>query len=184
MAKNEKIKEIIDFHLKRWIELGANRLPVIIEPEMADPNQNKKEEWQTWYPIFSKVTESDIEEFEKEIGHKLPVDYKTFLTYKHFYELHISQSVFQHPVKFWKSIQLELIFEGYPTEYLIEKGYLPFATWGDWGLLCFDTNRNNEEYNYPVILWDHDSNEQEDKYADFFDLLSNLDLEERETIYL
>lgn len=39
---------------------------------------------------------------------------------------------------------MEMIFDVYPTEFLIEKGYVSFAEWSDWGLLCFDTNRNNK----------------------------------------
>lgn len=76
-----------------------------------------------------------------------------------------------------------MIFDGYPTEFLIEKGYVPFAVWSDWGLLCFDTNRNKEDNNYPVVLWDHETaDEVNDEYKDFFDLLTEIDLEEKKNI--
>jgi hypothetical protein len=180
----QKIKDIIDTYLKKWIDIKLNKLPRRIETEMADPNQDKKEEWRIWYPIDSKVTDSEIEEFETQIGHKLPKDYKTFLKYKHFYQLHISEVTFcRHPVNTWRDEQIKMIFEGYPTAYIIEKGYLPFADWSDWGVLCFDTNRNNDNSNYPIVLWDHEiAEEVQDKYRNFYDLLTKLDEDEKRNI--
>ena len=64
------------------------------------------------------------------------------------------------------------------SEFLSNKGYLPFATWSDWGELCFDTNRNSGDNNYPVVLWDHDIPERvKDFNADFLDLLVKQDEE-------
>ena len=182
--KEQTIKSIIDTYLKKWVEIELNKLPIYIEPEMADPNQDKKEEWRIWFPIDSKVTDSEIAEFESRLGHKLPIDYKTFLKHKHFYELQISEVSFcKHPINTWRAKQTEMIFDGYPTEFLIEKGYVPFAVWSDWGLLCFDTNRNNEDNNYPIVLWDHETAEEvNDEYKDFYDLLIEIDLEEKKNI--
>jgi hypothetical protein len=75
----QMIKDIIDSHLRKSDELHLNRLPSNIEAEMADPNQDKDEEWRTWFAIPSKVTEEEINDFEKQIGRRLPKDYKTFL---------------------------------------------------------------------------------------------------------
>ncbi|HEV8512419.1 MAG TPA: SMI1/KNR4 family protein, partial [Cyclobacteriaceae bacterium] len=137
--KEQAIRSIIDTYLKKRVDIELNKLPIQIEIEMSDPNQDKTEEWRIWHPIDSKVTDSEIEEIQDRIGHKLPDDYKTFLKHKHFYELHISQVSFcRHPVNTWRAQLTKMIFEGYPTEYLIEKGYIPFADWSDWGLLCFD----------------------------------------------
>ena len=75
-----------------------------------------------------------------------------------------------------------MIFDGYPREYLIDKGYVPFADWSDWGLLCFDTNRNTNDHNYPIVLWDHEiADEVQDLYKNFYDLLVKLDEEEKNT---
>jgi hypothetical protein len=66
---------------------------------------------------------------------------------------------------------------------LIDKGLIPFSYWSDWGLLCFDTNRNEGDYNYPIILWDHEiADEVQNRYKDFYDLLINLDKEEKKDI--
>lgn len=180
-TKEKKIKEIIDTHLKRWVDIGLNQLPGKVEDEMAEPSQDKGEEWRIWYPIDSRVTKQEVEEFENQIGHELPEDYKVFLTYKHFYELQIFEASFcSHPVKIWREKQMKKIFDYFPTEFLIDKGYLPFADWSDWGLLCFDTNRNKLDNNYPIVLWDHDiALEIEDRYTDFYELLVKLDQDER-----
>lgn len=164
--------------------MGLNKLPVHIEKEMSDPGQKEEEEWRIWFPVASKVTNEEIEEIESKIGHKLPEDYKTFLKYKHFYDLSISEVSFcRHPVNVWRTKLLEMIFEGYPAEYLIDKGYIPFADWSDWGLLCFDTNRSKENKNYPIVLWDHEiAEEVQDQYKDFYDLIVNIDGEDIKNI--
>ena len=182
--KEQTIKNIIDTHLKKLVDIKLNMLPGQIETEMSDPNQDKKEEWRTWFPIDSKVTDDEIQEIVGRIGFKLPEDYITFLKHKHFYELRISEVSFcRHPVNTWRAKLTEMIFEGYPTEYLIEKGYIPFADWSDWGLLCFDTNRNQSDNNYPIVLWDHEiEDEVHDEYKDFYDLITNLDLKEKKNI--
>jgi hypothetical protein len=175
----ETIKEIIDRHLRKWADLQLNKLPTHIETEMADPNQVGIEEWRTWIPIKSKVTDEEIKDFEEHIGHKLPDSYKVFLKHKHFYDLQISEVSFcSHPVNIWRSKQTDRIFDGYPREFLIDKGYLPFADWSDWGLLCFDTNRHKGDFNYPIVLWDHEiAHEVKDEYDDFLDMLTKIDIE-------
>ena len=175
--KEQTIKNIVDIYLKKWVDNELNSTPIDIEPEMADPNQDKNEEWRTWFPIESKVTDAEIEEMENRVGHKFPSDYKTFLKHKHFYELQISEASFcEHPVNTWRASLTEMIFDGYPTEFLIDKGYIPFINWSDWGLLCFDTNRNEDDKNYPIVLWDHEiADEFQDLYKDFYDLITKLD---------
>lgn len=176
------ITNIIDKHLKRFEELGGNRLPQEIEPEMlsaepAEEDDDEDEEWQTWISIPAKVSDDEIREFEELIGHRLPEDYKTFLQHKHFYELIIDQASFcPHPVNTWRADQSEKIFNGYPRELLIDRGFIPIADWSDWGLLCFDTTLNSADFNYPVVLWDHENFEAvEDMYADFYEMMVKLD---------
>ncbi|WP_199563195.1 hypothetical protein [Runella aurantiaca] len=97
--KEQKIKNIIDTYLKKWVDIELNKLPGQIETEMSDPNQDKNEEWRIWLPIDSKVTDSEIEEIEGRIRHIFPDDYKAFLKHKHFYELQIFEASFcEHPV--------------------------------------------------------------------------------------
>lgn len=173
------IEEIVDLYLNKWSELGLNTLPRPIEKEMA--GSTDKEGWTTWYPIASKVTDLEIEDFEEQIGHRFPSDYKRFLKHKHFYDLQISQANFTHPVNTWRRAHVGLIYESYPREFLIDKGYLPIASWSDWGLLCFDTNAGDGEHNYPVVQWDHEwAHHVTQMYKDFTDLLDNFDRQANE----
>ena len=179
--KEQTIKNIVDTHLEKWMVIGLNKLPGQIEAEMADANHNKSEEWRIWFPIDSKATDTEIEDFETLIGYRLPNDYKTFLKHKHFYNLHISEaSFFEHPVNSWQASLIENIFNGYPKEFLIDKGFVPFADWSDWGLLCFDTSKNKQNHNYPIVLWDHEmADKVEDRYNDFYDLMIKADEEDK-----
>ena len=168
------IEAIIDTHLQKWADAGINQRPGPIDKEMAGPTN--KEGWTQWHPIPSKVTDSEIEDFEEQIGHRLPSDYKRFLKHKHFYDLYISEASFTHLANTWRTTHMKLIYGGYPREFLIDKGYLPFADWNDWGMLCFDTNADDGKHNYPVVMWDHDRPYQvKPMYRDFTDLIQNLD---------
>ena len=175
-----KMTEIIDKYLQKWVDLDLNKLPIRkIENEMANPNENRRSEWKTWCPIDSKVNDLEVNDFEKQIGFNLPKAYKDFLKHKHFYELQIDQASFcSHPINIWRLSLTEIIYNGYPREYIIDKGYMPFANWSDWGLLCFNTNEKVIGHNYPVVIWDH---ERFDKFElqsdDFEQLIISLDKE-------
>lgn len=176
------MEKIIDKYLDKLVAIELNRLPSEIVPEMADPNQDQNEEWRIWNPIQSLVVDNEIEEFEARLGHKLPESYKRFLKHKHFYELLIGECSFcEHPAGVWRASLSEMIFDGYPQEYLIDKGIIPFASWSDWGLLCFDTTTEHQNNDYQIVLWDHEFfDEFEPRYANFDALIIELDKELKE----
>tara|TARA_B100000809_G_C14917256_1_gene452082 strand:- start:42 stop:566 length:525 start_codon:yes stop_codon:yes gene_type:complete len=171
------MEEIIDKYLDLLISIDLNKVSIPIEQEMEDPNQKKDEEWKTWIPITSQVKTAEIVAFESLIGKELPDSFKRFLKHKHFYELQIGECVFcEHPVNIWRKSLSTMIFEGYPREFLIDKGRIPFANWSDWGLLCFDTTLKTEGNNYPIVLWDHELQDKfEVVYDDFLSMLLELD---------
>ncbi|SHL72101.1 SMI1 / KNR4 family (SUKH-1) [Chitinophaga jiangningensis] len=183
MIKNKKLQEIIDIHLQACIDNGLNIAYGEIESEMASPVQDSTKEYRKWLPIKSEITEDELQKFEEELGHKLPTDYKAFLQHKHFYELYISEASFcKHPVNKWNNYLKKMILDGWPHKYLIDKGYVHFADWSDWGALCFDTNRKTEDNNYPVVLWDHDRPlEIQEISQNFTSLILKLDNEHEET---
>lgn len=181
MSKTQTIKDIVDKHLNDWIDIELNKLSnEAIEKEMADPSQNPNDEWKTWLPIDSRVTDAEIKEYEDKIEYPLPESYRTFLKHKHFYELNIAEASFcSHPVNLWKSKLIEMVFEGYPRKHLIDKGYIPFAAYSDWGLLCFDTNVKKSENEYPVVLWDHEEADKVESVSEnFLELMVKLNKEE------
>lgn len=182
MAGN-KVEEIIEKYLQREVERGLNQLPGSIEPEMLAPGQETNQEWKTWLPIASTVTDKEVAALEEKIGCKLPAAYVRFLKYKHFYELHIGEAAFcRHPIQTWQNSLEKMIFDGYPQEYLYDMGLIPFADWSDWGLLCFDTRRNYFTADYPVVLWDHDVADYYTDYSMNFNMaIKKLDKEDEKS---
>ena len=178
---NDNIHDIVDKHLQKWMDLELNTLPAkLIEPEMSDPKQDTAKEWKTWFPVNSKVTDIEIHALENEIGFKLPKSYQSFLKYKHFYELTIGDVSFcAHIINSWQKSLREMIFNGYPREFLVDKGFIPFANYSDWGLLCFNTAKKDSDNEYEIILWDHERwDEVEFKYNNFTEMLIALDAED------
>jgi hypothetical protein len=169
---------IVDKHLDAWITKGLNKLPIkSIQPEMSAPSEDPTVEWKTWLPIDSKVTDAELDEIETAIGYKLSDSYRKFLKHKHFYNLHIGEASFcRHAVNEWRSSQMANIFDSWPREFLIDKGYLPFADWSDWGMLCFDTSQRNNNNEYPIVQWDHERFDEFTPFAtDFISLIHSLD---------
>lgn len=177
------IHTIVDTHLNKMLRCKINALPKDIAPEMQSEQPCEDEGWAFWLPIASKVNENEIVQWEQRIGYKLPESYKIFLQYKHFYELLIAEASFlEHAVDTWQASYSDVLFAEYSQPFLLDKGYIPFADWSDWGYLCFDANRNTDGHNYPIVLWDHETaDEVEDFAADFVSLLVKLDEQDKQT---
>ena len=126
--------------------------------EMIDLDVKQNEDWIPWKAITSKVTDKDILELENKIELKYPLLYKEFLKYKHFYELENIAEItfFKHCVRDWKKYLLDQYFESWEPDEIIKKGFIPFADYSDWGIVCFDTNRM-EDNDCPIIMFDHET---------------------------
>ncbi|MGN6178553.1 MAG: SMI1/KNR4 family protein [Mucilaginibacter sp.] len=177
------IENIIDTYLQKLIDAGINATPDKVESKMSAPGDEGEDGWYKWMPIASTVTDEEIAAFEIRLGHKLPADYIAFLKYKHFHELMIAEASFcQHPVNTWMASLSDMIFNGYPREYLLDRGLIPFANWSDWGLLCFDVNRNFFTANYPIVLWDHETADWHDDFCiSFRSLIKKLDSDDKKS---
>ncbi|MFB6456682.1 SMI1/KNR4 family protein [Chitinophaga sp. Hz27] len=182
MNNKSIIKEKLNSYLKANIDKELNTYPGPIEAEMSYPNLDPNRGYRTWLPVNSEVSDEDVKELESLIGYRLPEDYIIFLRHKHFYELYIAEASFcKHPINKWMTHLNDMIFKGWPAYFLIEKGFIPFADWSDWGALCFDTNRNQTNFNYPIVLWDHDSPDGViDVAENFLELLVRLEKENDE----
>lgn len=140
-----------------------------------------EDDWVYWMAIPSTANDLELREVEERLGTSFSPQYREVLQYKHFIELQIGEvSFFRHPSDSWKEVLFKNVFGGYPKELLIEKGYLPFADYSDWGLWCFAVNEANESGEYPIYLWDHERPEEFKLVAD--DLASGLQCERENTV--
>jgi hypothetical protein len=173
------IESFVDKYLDQLVARNLNRREGGVHPEMAGPVSDKYDNWFLWLPIPSTVTDAELAEVETRLGHPLPASYRRFLKHRHFYELTISDCIFlKHPIRGWQDELYGEVFNGYPREWLIDTGRIPFAELSDWGLLCFDTTAPVKDHDYPVVLWDHEIfDDFEYKYANFEEMLVHLDRE-------
>lgn len=135
-----------------------------IDVDMIDHSAELVHNQQLWRPIDSIIEDKDLNQLELKIGYKLPEAYRTFLKYKHFYSLYIPDGSIGFPPHLPDkncSALLELIFEYHVPELVIGQGYIYFADFYDYGLLCFDTNANVENADYPVVYICHDELDDE-----------------------
>ncbi|WP_264788147.1 SMI1/KNR4 family protein [Aureispira anguillae] len=177
---NEKeIFEYVDRSLSSLKKADLMSRPHANMPiEMIDRSVEQKSDWIPWKAIPSKVTDQDISELENRIKLKYPKLYIDFLKYKHFYELENVAEItfFKHCIRDWKSNLTEYYFEYWAPEEIIEKGFIPFADYSDWGIVCFDTNRmkNND---CPIVMFDHETLYNEpvsfEELYDSFGLMAN-----------
>lgn len=155
------IYDFVDKGLKSLEEMDLLRLPLDNMPqEMIDETREKMDDWIPWKPIESTVTDAELVEIEKLTGKKFPESYKEFLKYKHFYELSTPVPMdvvfFRHPIRNWKDEFYKYYSYDWVKERLIDNGYIPFAEHQGWGIVCFDTKRNIDTGEYPIIMIDHE----------------------------
>lgn len=113
--------------------------------EDADPGR----EWKKWRLVPAEIGEGEIAALEENIGAKLPLCLKAFLTaYHHFFEPPIGRNpVSRH-------------FQGFLEAYnpaLVRRGYLPFA-WDDEGyfIRCIRLGNMPKEEECRVCEIDHE----------------------------
>lgn len=168
----EWLHDIVDKSLKKMSEEEMlMHVSSGIPSGMKDSSGKESNDWSTWKPINSIIEDVDIEKVEKEIGYSLPPSYKAFLQYKHFVELRIPDFLVHFPGNFPdKEITFlkEMVFEIMEPELIIDKGYIHFATFSDFGLLCFDTNKKVDDHEYNIVYIDHELLEETHLYATSF----------------
>lgn len=127
--------------------------------------------------IPSQVTNEELFIFEEKTGVRFPDSYRTFLKFRHFLNLFVQDCNFPaHLPETWQKTLISTIFEGYPREKIFDIGRIPFADWEDWGILCFDTTVTVDNFDYPIVLWDHERPDRfEFKFKNFASLWAELD---------
>jgi hypothetical protein len=158
-AEIENVHQFIDDNLESIILNDMMRLPGRIPLAMQDDTMTAKGDWLPWKPIDSTVSTSDIRELEQAIDLRYPKLYVEFLQYKHFCELWPVAEItfFRHEVDTWRKTLLKHYHDSWLPEQLIDKGYIYFADYSDWGIVCFDTNeQHSDDYDCPIIMIDHE----------------------------
>jgi hypothetical protein len=137
---------------------------------MLDKSKNEDDEgYSFWLPIKSTITDKEISDLEILLRHKLPDSFKYFLKQRHFMELRLGQNV-----NFFSILpnQLTLKFKDIIDKFywtLLDRNYLPFANYGDWGVLCFNANKKVLDNDYEIVILDHDDEYQKPQFhADNF----------------
>lgn len=137
---------------------GVNWSPEhLVPPDMRLGEVDVEEQLVAWKPIPSTVAAGDIAKVEHALSARLSPQFVDLLSYKHFMELHLGDMwFFAHPSRGWEDVLTDHVFRGHPRELLVDKGFLPFAAWADWGLYCFSLGERNSDGEYAVYQWDHD----------------------------
>lgn len=150
---------------------------------MGMPGHDAEGKWKEKLPKISTVADAELAGLEAVLSHKLPIDYIDFLKHKHFNELIINEASFcRHLEGSWQGSLKKMIFNGYPRKYLIDRGFIPFADWSDWGLLCFDTSRGFINADYPVVIWDHEKPDWNELFGHNFKMaIKRLDKKDNES---
>jgi hypothetical protein len=175
------IKEVIDNALKKMSRKKILMMvPGDIPTEMLDNTIEPMDDWRGWRPIYSSITDEDIVRLEKKIGLKLPLSYREYLKYKHFYLLRlpdIAVNLFNHPPDKDLKVLNYHLFDTHEPELLIGRKYIYIADFHDYGLLCFDANEPVQDNEYKIVYIDHENLDDVHIYADNFRDLLEADAE-------
>ena len=157
------VHEFVDANLELIFQVGLMRMPHEVVPlEMRDGNNAgiDEEGYAAWKEIPSTVSQDEIRELEQKTGFRYPELYVEFLRYKQFCELFPVAEItfFDHSIHQWKQVLIDRYYKSWLPEKLIGQGYIYFADYSDWGMVCFDTTEQNlEDNDCPIIMIDHEA---------------------------
>lgn len=177
----EWISKAVDSALEKMAKTTISMMtPAKLPVNMVDESIPQSNDWAGWKPAESIITDEDLNRLEKKIGHNLPLSFREFLKYKHFVELRLNNyaiGLFSHmPDKELSELKRNIL-QFHEPELLIDQGYIYFADFNDYGLLCFDTNQERENFDWPVVYIDHEDLETIHEYAENFKDLIESDEE-------
>ncbi len=169
------IQTVIDSYFSYLAESGINWTTRDVPTDMRIDGPDEEEYFQ-WQPVISRVTTEELTEAARRLGVTFGPQYSAVLKYKHFMELQIGDlNFYPHPSEAWKESLAEHVLDGHPKELLLDRGMLPFAWCGDWGLYCFRLAEQLPSGEYAVYRWDHDFPEDfEPLGQDLFGVLVRL----------
>jgi hypothetical protein len=120
------------------------------------PDDDDDESSCCWKPIPGTVSEKDLRQLTSFFVHPLPLSYRYFLQQWHFIDMYLNQN----DVRFFPNLphQLTRKFREIIDKFyggLPQRGLLPIANFGDWGVVCFDARKPIPDSDYPVVVLDH-----------------------------
>jgi hypothetical protein len=145
--------------------------PGKLPDSMRDDSIPPSDDWHGWKAIPSTVTETELNDLERETGLVFPPLYRDFLRYKYFVELTERGVRFERHLPLdWSNVLRQKYFRSWPRERILNVGLLPFGSESqmDAGPVCFDTNRRDAAGDCPVVFWDHEWVDTENEVRPMF----------------
>ncbi len=126
-----------------------------------------------WKAIDNRISDEDIADFEGKLNIVLPLSYKTYLKYKHFYEMFWDLDVFLYPkpVHSWSKILIDNNEE--MQEEILGKGYFAIGRYSDYGVIALKLT-DNENKEGEIVLFDYETSETEVLAHDFIEFLNQI----------
>ena len=126
-----------------------------------------------WKAIDSQISDEDIDKLEGELNVILPLSYKSYLKYKHFYEIFWDIDVFLNPKPkhSWDKILIEENQE--MQEEILDEGYFAIGRYSDHGVIVLKlTDDENKEGG--VFLFDCETQEVKVLEPTFTEFLNQI----------
>lgn len=130
------------------------------------------DEYVGWKFISSTITDADIDEVENKLGVTLPSQYRHFVQYKYFIELHTHNNAirFENITDAQKLMNLVRTNHDYRNE-ILDDGFIIVASFYDFGYVLLRCNENNPKVY--VAMFEDLSKKHE--YADNLTKILTLD---------
>ncbi len=150
------LDKYFDFCKEPGEEYSLANMTEFIPKEMLDSGKSEDESgYSFWIPLKSAVTEKELSDLELLFGHTLPCSFKYFLKQRYFMEIHFDNiDFFSNLPGIIVPVFKEKIDTYYPA--LPGKNYLPFANYGGYGVLAFNTNKNAVDNEYEIVILDNE----------------------------
>ena len=126
-----------------------------------------------WKAIDNQISDEDISKLESKLNVILPLSYKIYLKYKHFYEIYwdLDVRLYPKPIHSWNKILIENNEE--LQEEILNKGYFAIGRYSDYGVIALkltdDENKEGE-----ILLFDYETPETEVLAPNFIEFLNQI----------
>lgn len=154
MTYEEYRQYMKDFFEKYYAKLSQDEINIKLPldestKEMWSDDADPSEEWKKWKLVPSVIKEDELEALEKEIGVKLPLSLRAFLTvYHHYFEEPVGRNSLFKPFEAVKNAWNPM---------LVKFGYLPFTWDGEsYHIRCIKLREMPEEEKCGIYQIEHE----------------------------